>query len=60
MTKKDFILIAGVLRSLGQDSAHCFDNADDRIAIAMRFADALNETNPNFDGIRFINAATTL
>lgn len=56
MTRRDYVLIAGVLKSLGQDEAHCFDNEEDRTAIAMRFADALSAENPAFDGIRFIQA----
>lgn len=60
MTRKDFKLIADVLASLGRDAAHCFDDAGDRESIARRFAEALSDTNPNFDHARFIEAATNL
>lgn len=60
MTKRDFVLIANVLQSLGKDEAHCFDNEDDRKAIAARFAGMLAATNPNFDRDRFIYAATAI
>lgn len=60
MTRKDFVLIAEVLKKLGQDEAHCFDSHADRIAIADRFADALRQTNESFDRGRFMEAATSL
>lgn len=56
MTRRDFVLIANVLKKLGEDGAHCFDNAQDRKWIAGRFADALEATNPAFDANRFIKA----
>lgn len=58
MTRRDFILIAEVLKNLGEEAAHCFDNGHDRYAIADRFASALAATNPAFDAGRFIDAAT--
>lgn len=58
MTRRDYVLIAEVLKTLGQDAAHCFDSGHDRYAIADRFASALAATNPAFDAGRFIDAAT--
>ena len=60
MTRRDYVLIADVLKSLGQDAAHCFDDEGDRESIARRFAEALSDANPNFDHSRFIAAATNL
>jgi hypothetical protein len=58
MTKKDFILIAKVLKELGEEAAYCFDSGHDRYAIAQRFAEALASTNKDFDAGRFIDAST--
>lgn len=58
MTRRDFVLIATVLKELGNDAAHSFDSGHDRYAIADRFASALQATNPAFDASRFIDAAT--
>lgn len=52
------MLIAEVLKDLGQDAAYCFDSGHDRYAIADRFASALAATNPSFDAGRFLDAAT--
>lgn len=57
MTRRDYILIAKVLRGLGNESAHCFDSASDRQSIAHAFAEALRDENPNFDTVRFVTAA---
>lgn len=57
MTRRDYVLIAGVLNGLCQDAAHCFDNRQDQKAIAARFAAALRESSPNFDTARFMEAA---
>lgn len=67
MTKKDFELIAGVLRAtdIGQDFGHSVDGHSaylgaecDRANVTEAFADALQHTNPRFDRERFIAAAT--
>jgi hypothetical protein len=58
MTRKDFQLIAGCLQKLGEMEAHCFDNAKDRVRIALVFADALKETNAQFRSELFVDAAT--
>ena len=52
MSKKDFTLIARTIAGLPLDSD------DQRAAIARHFADALRDTNPNFNWSRFFLAAT--
>lgn len=54
MTKKDFELIAGVLRRADTCTAKIVDARE----VALMFADALQHTNPRFDRERFIAAAT--
>lgn len=58
MTRRDYVLIAKVLKRLGEESAHCFDSASDRQSIAHAFAEALRDENPRFDTVRFVKAAT--
>ena len=58
MTKRDFELIARVVKQVGEDGALAMDSAGDRIALAEQFADALAETNPRFDRARFVEAST--
>ena len=53
MTRKDFELIAGVLRNADEVA----DNESIE-AIAEMFADALAKTNPNFNRSLFIAKAT--
>ena len=61
MTKKDFELIASILRNLGEfegviGSGLHFDSSVDRVAIAEWFANELAHTNPLFDREKFIKA----
>lgn len=66
MTKKDYELIAGVLRGETEyiKTARGIDDSErvDRVAyvasLASEFATALQPTNPRFDRERFIAAAT--
>ena len=57
MTKKDFELIARVLRTARSDTP---DATGRRVTaeLAAAFADELAATNPRFDRARFIAAAT--
>lgn len=57
MTKKDFQLIADVLKALGEKAAYCFDDNRDRYWIASSFASTLIRTSPRFDVGRFMIAA---
>lgn len=54
MTKKDFQLIADVLRRLRDDLDHLGE--DDHKYITDAFANALDRTNDRFDRDRFIAA----
>jgi hypothetical protein len=56
MTRKDFVIIAKVLKGLNEDRAHCFDNEQDRKIVARRFAEALSNTNTDFNYARFFEA----
>lgn len=56
MKKKDFELIASVIRELKRESALCMDNRQDIRALAKKFANALATTNSQFNSVRFINA----
>lgn len=58
MTRKDFVFIATVIKSLGYDNGPL--TTTQRALVARRFADALIETNPRFNDIRFINACTCM
>lgn len=51
MTKKDYELIAGVIRSIGVNGIE-----SDRVDMAQAFARALEDTNPRFDRDRFLAA----
>jgi hypothetical protein len=51
MTRKDFIFIADVIRSMSPLTR-------DREAIATDFANRLGETNPRFNRALFVQAAT--
>jgi hypothetical protein len=57
MTRKDFNLIASVIKKLATQKAHCFDNTVDVYRVAETFAEALQFTNSNFDKQRFIEAS---
>lgn len=48
MTRKDYVLIARVIRDIGQDSTRC--------TVATQFADALGRENANFDRNKFLTA----
>ena len=54
MTKKDFILIAKVLRTSGTTPMNRCVIKD----VAMNFAVELQKTNPRFDVQRFVSACT--
>lgn len=56
MTKKDYVLIAEVLKRMAEDKAYCFDNYEDVKKIAGRFCNVLKKENPKFDENRFIQA----
>lgn len=53
MTKKDFELIARIIKTLGQDIDD-FPTA----FVAGQFAKALAGSNPRFDSARFVAACT--
>lgn len=59
MTRKDYVLIAGVLKA-GRDYASAFAAPHARVAhydeLATRMADALASTNPRLDRERFLSA----
>ena len=57
MTKKDYSAIAAVLRQLGEEGSHCFDDGRDRQHIAYAFGRVLARDNSRFDMDRFIRAA---
>jgi hypothetical protein len=56
MSRKDFVLVASIIREL--PSFECAQDADvvRHAAIVARFADALAGTNPRFDRDRFERA----
>lgn len=58
MTRKDFQMIAQVIRSLPSFDVKSLDDADcvRFSAIIARFAEALANTNPRFNRSRFENA----
>jgi len=58
MTKKDFELIAKVIKDLAQDQKErgAFANNPDLETVANWFALELEETNPRFDRARFVDA----
>lgn len=56
MTKKDFEVIAKVIRGITSDGALCMDSEDDCRDFARQFADALAETNPLFNREKFASA----
>jgi hypothetical protein len=58
MTKRDFVLIAEIVKSVAEGGALCMDDASDRVALAEEFAAGLSLSNPRFDRARFVEAAT--
>lgn len=57
MTKKDYIIIARVLRE--SLAAASDDSAKDSVRwVTLRFADTLMAENPRFDLMRFVTAAS--
>jgi len=52
LTKSHFELIAGVIAALGADNI----SRRDHLVVAVRFADALARTTPDFDRDRFLRA----
>ena len=48
MTRKHFILIANIVKNI--------DSKDTRQQVALDFAQALTNENPNFDVVRFVKA----
>jgi hypothetical protein len=57
MTRKDFIFIADVIRSMPN---HAPNLRAQRESCAAAFADRLGETNPRFNRELFVQAATEL
>jgi hypothetical protein len=55
MTRKYFEMIAQAVDSLTRDG---IIHPAESIAVAFRFADAIEGTNPNFNRERFLEAAT--
>ena len=58
MTRKDFELIAGVLKDISNSNKVVGDTAENlmyQVRIAM--SDALATTNPRFDRTRFLTAS---
>lgn len=53
MTRKDYVLIAEILKNFVGDSGDVID----RDKIALKLADALEAENPNFDYERFLVAS---
>ena len=61
MTRKDFELIAATINHLTVNQAPDYPALVSRAtqrSIAVRFANELEHTNPAFDRVRFIAAAT--
>ena len=58
MTKKDFELIAGVMRNFTEIDT--YPDLNDTDYISHLFADALTETNPRFDRDRFLTACNSI
>jgi len=59
MTRKDFELIAQVLKDLKQDQRErgAFAHNPDLETVARWLADGLEETNPRFDRVKFLQAS---
>lgn len=57
MTKKDFALIASVLRELCEDAALALDDELDQRRLVTKFQVALAKAEPNFDKDKFRSAA---
>lgn len=59
MTKKDFELIAKVIKDLKKDQRErgAFANNPDLETVAEWFALELEETNPRFDRVKFLQAS---
>ena len=57
MSRKDFELIAKILREICEGGGCCFDDPEDQLSIAEYFASALHRTNERFDREKFIKAA---
>lgn len=55
MTRKDFIIIAGIIRNMPDQA---FSDRASREHVAKCFAEGLSDTNPNFKSDLFIQAAT--
>lgn len=53
MTRRHFVLIAGVIRRFSRHASLTMEQAS---ALAHAFADALENTNDHFDSARFIEA----
>lgn len=58
MSRKDFVLIASVIRNLDLGNNDQLTDENLRLNIAQDFAEALGQTNPLFNSQRFIEAAT--
>lgn len=51
MTRKDFVLVAGVIKNHAKDG-----NAQAINALALDFAVRFKKVNPRFDTVRFLDA----
>lgn len=58
MTRKDYVLIANIIKEVGDDEALSMDSGVDRVRLAHQFAAHLATTNPLFSEKRFVEAAT--
>jgi hypothetical protein len=59
MTRKDYELIAGVIRDLKRDQRErgAFAHNPDLMTVASWLADELESTNPRFDRVKFLQAS---
>ena len=56
MTRKDYVIIAGVLNTIYQQEWSQWDLEDLFDTVVDRLADALTADNPRFDRARFLSA----
>lgn len=56
MTRKDFEIIAKVLRDLDADFNNCGEDTISLALVVEELAIALRDTNPNFNHNRFVEA----
>jgi hypothetical protein len=58
MTRKDYVLIAGVIQNANYTASKFKDTSGASMLthVAIELSDALAETNPAFDRVRFLSA----